>query len=288
MKEMERLKINYNWEIHVHATCNNGIWFTNKRRSFAVNYPETGNEDCAEAEQDSYWFQHRSKVICSLLRNIGLPSVLWEVGSGNGFMSASIEALGTKVVAIEPGEAGARAALARGIAHSICGLLEELDLPTSSIPMFGCFDVLEHVENPENLIKEMHRLLEPGGRIIVTVPGLPCLWSQVDEFAGHFRRYTPKALDNLFKRCNFQKVYSGYFMMSLVPAIYWLRTRPYRKGIRNSTEEIKKQGATELTGSDKKYLLQMLKYTLSLEHRLMNWIPLPYGSSVIGVYKIKS
>jgi len=52
------------------------------------------------------------------------------------------------------------------------GFLPEclFDIPDNSVDVVVCFETLEHVERPADLLKEFHRILTPGGRIISSVP----------------------------------------------------------------------------------------------------------------------
>lgn len=45
-----------------------------------------------------------------------------------------------------------------------------VDIPDNSVDVVVCFETLEHVEQPEDLLKEFHRILRPSGRIISSVP----------------------------------------------------------------------------------------------------------------------
>jgi SAM-dependent methyltransferase len=58
----------------------------------------------------------------------------------------------------------------------------------------GLFDVLEHVADDRACLRSLHRALVPGGRLYLTVPAHPWLWSEADRHAGHFRRYTRRSL----------------------------------------------------------------------------------------------
>ncbi len=55
----------------------------------------------------------------------------------------------------------------------------------------GAFDVLEHLDDDEQALREMHRATTVGGGLIVTVPQHRFLWSALDDYSHHRRRYTP-------------------------------------------------------------------------------------------------
>jgi len=57
-----------------------------------------------------------------------------------------------------------------------------------------CTEVLEHVPEPEPFIAELHRVLKPGGRAVVTLP-----WSARFHYQPYdYHRYTPSMLTRLF------------------------------------------------------------------------------------------
>jgi len=53
-----------------------------------------------------------------------------------------------------------------------------------------CFNVLEHIENDQDAVRNMTELLEPRGRLLLFVPALDALYTDLDRLAGHYRRYT--------------------------------------------------------------------------------------------------
>jgi SAM-dependent methyltransferase len=67
----------------------------------------------------------------------------------------------------------------------------------SALPSYDCvlaLDVIEHIDDDRQAMRELSRLSAPGGRLIVSVPALPELYSEFDEVQGHRRRYTAEAL----------------------------------------------------------------------------------------------
>jgi SAM-dependent methyltransferase len=70
-----------------------------------------------------------------------------------------------------------------------------IPLDSNSMGGFICTEVLEHVESPALLVAEMHRILKPGGRGLVTIP-----WSARYHYKPHdFQRLTPTSLQRLFE-----------------------------------------------------------------------------------------
>lgn len=55
-------------------------------------------------------------------------------------------------------------------------------------------NVLEHIEDDDLALRQMARLLKPGGVLIVEVPQGPALFDYYDEYLRHFRRYTKSEL----------------------------------------------------------------------------------------------
>lgn len=68
----------------------------------------------------------------------------------------------------------------------------------------GYFDVvfsvhvMEHIENDRAFVGQQLELLRPGGTLIILVPALQFLYSELDKNIGHFRRYTKSSIRALF------------------------------------------------------------------------------------------
>ena len=56
-----------------------------------ISYPEQANNIYAEIEPNSYWFNHRNKVIHQILNKYKQSGSFWDVGGGNGFVSMYLQ-----------------------------------------------------------------------------------------------------------------------------------------------------------------------------------------------------
>ena len=83
----------------------------------------------------------------------------------------------------------------------------------------GAFDVIEHIQNDKIVLKQIHAALKPGGYLFVTVPQHKWLWSAVDEYACHVRRYEATELHDAITSSGFKLVRSTSFITSLLPAM---------------------------------------------------------------------
>jgi SAM-dependent methyltransferase len=72
-------------------------------------------------------------------------------------------------------------------------------------------NVLEHIEDDFSELSRVYTALFPGGYLLIFVPALSWLYSELDRQIGHFRRYTKKNLVELTQRAGFSIVKACYF-----------------------------------------------------------------------------
>jgi len=198
-----------------------GLWISGS--AGAVSFPEGGHDECFQGEDASFWFHHRNRCLIELLRAFPPAGVLLEIGGGNGFVAQALIRAGYETVLLEPGPAGARNALARGVSTVACSTFEAAAFRDGSLPAAGMFDVLEHIEDDAAFLTQLHRAMAPSGRLYLTVPAYQALWSEADEYAGHFRRYTLSEIGSRLAAAGFAVEWASYFFAPLVVPIFLLR-----------------------------------------------------------------
>ena len=129
-------------------------------------------------------------------------------------------------------------------------------------------NVLEHVEDHVGALRAVASVVEPGGTVVMWVPGYEQLYGDFDRAVGHVRRYTPSTLSAAFVGAGLSPV--DVRPVNLLGGIaWWLTVR--RGGV----------------GAPNKRLVQtydrlVVPVTRLLERRITP----PFGQSVLGVARV--
>jgi len=89
------------------------------------------------------------------------------------------------------------------------------DVADNSLDLAFLMDVLEHEQDDRGSLQEALRKLKPGGRLVITVPAHPWLFSAHDVSLDHRRRYLRSHLHDLLRDLDTERVESFYFFTSL-------------------------------------------------------------------------
>ncbi|MGO4153370.1 class I SAM-dependent methyltransferase [Cupriavidus sp. YAF13] len=179
-------------------------------------------------EEGNFWFQSRNKLIEWALKKYfsGLESFL-EVGCGTGFVLSSVSRafpeahlVGSEIFADGLALAASRLKTADFVQMDARRVpyVDEFDV-------VAAFDVIEHIEEDETVLENLHRAIKPGGGLLITVPQHSWLWSAADSYACHVRRYSAQDLHEKLGRAGFDIVRSTSFTSLLLPAMLISRRR---------------------------------------------------------------
>jgi SAM-dependent methyltransferase len=201
---------------------------------------------------------------------------LLEVGCGTGFVLAG---LNRELPELElTGGELSRAGLATARRRLPDVRLYQMD--ARSIPFdrefdaVCAFDVLEHVNEDEAALRAMARAAVPDGGMILTVPQHPSLWSAVDEYSRHRRRYTRKELLGKLARVGMTVVRATSFVSLLLPAMAASRLRQKSVTAIDPLAEFRHPPRVDRT----------LERVMTLERSLIaHGVSLPIGGSLLVV-----
>ena len=174
----------------------------------------------AELDSRHWWYRARRAVLAAFIsREIKLPhdARILEIGCGTGHNVEMLDAFG-KVDAIEIDEAARSIAserLGRPVGHA--PLPELTGVARGSYDLVAILDVLEHVDADRAALESIAATLRPGGRILITVPAHPWMWSAHDVVNHHKRRYTRATLKKVIADAGLRLDTMSYFNSLLFP-----------------------------------------------------------------------
>lgn len=183
-------------------------------------------KELAELEAENFWFRGRNRLILWALHKYSpdLKSFL-EIGCGTGFVISAVskqfsEARLSGSEYLEEGLAYAR----QRLPSAEFTQMDARNIPyESALDAIGAFDVLEHIDEDEVVLQQICKALKPGGILFITVPQHRWLWSDVDDFACHVRRYSANELHQKVSKAGFEIIRSSSFVSTLLPAMYLSR-----------------------------------------------------------------
>jgi 2-polyprenyl-3-methyl-5-hydroxy-6-metoxy-1,4-benzoquinol methylase len=99
------------------------------------------------------------------------PARVLDIGCGSGVLLARMKSLGWQAEGVELDPDGVKAARARGVPVRE-GTLEQQAFPENHFDAVHSAHVIEHVYDPLSLLRECHRILKPGGRLVILTPNI--------------------------------------------------------------------------------------------------------------------
>jgi SAM-dependent methyltransferase len=237
----------------------------------------------ARIEGQHFWFTARRALIASvvrrIVRNFAPGYRVLEVGCGTGnVLSALKEASPAgQVFGLDRFLEGLVFARRNGAARLIQG---DAQRSPFGVPfeVIGAFDVLEHIPDDEEVLRDFYSLTKPGGSVVLTVPAYQWLWSDFDEMSHHQRRYSAAELEGKLCRAGFERVWVSPFMMTILPLV-WLHRRKRTAGAAEDPAAVLARETRLIP-----LVNGVLRAVLSMEARAVSrGVRLPFGTSLLAV-----
>lgn len=160
----------------------------------------TTAERVSREQSDNYVFQ-RSVLAYHKASEIISGNVL-EIGTGEGYGAEILAPHATRFITIDKTTPenlyqAANVEFAEAAVPPILAANNSFDYVVS-------FQVIEHIKRDFDFVREVHRVLKPGGKFIVTTPNAPM---SLTRNPWHVREYRPEELTNILE-CHFSSVES--------------------------------------------------------------------------------
>ncbi len=227
-----------------------------------------------DLESNHFWFRARSQLIIWALRKYCADLLsFFEVGCGTGYVLHKIAG------AFPSAKLHGSEIFTTALRHAATRLptVEFMQMDAREIPFIGefdaigAFDVLEHIEQDGRVLAQMHNALKKDGVMLLTVPQHAWLWSPVDDYSRHVRRYSVNGLHTKIKTAGFEILRSTSFVSLLLPVMMLSRMAK-----RKPTDQFDTKAELKLP-----WILNKLFYLLMLiEAFFIKWgWDLPVGGS---------
>jgi SAM-dependent methyltransferase len=230
-----------------------------------------------EVEGTHWWFAGRRRIIGGFVEEICREmkderARILDVGCGTG---ANLELLAQygDAEGVDISADALAFCRARGLEKVRLGAAETLPYEDGSFDLVTALDVVEHLDDDVAGLREMRRVLRPGGRALLFVPAFMFLWGVQDDVSHHRRRYTLKNLGRAVREAGFEVERSTYANISFFAPILAGRALMRATGIRPASEN--NINVSALNG--------LLGRILGAESTLLRHMNFPFGVSALCV-----
>ena len=240
-------------------------------------FPEEAFDELYDLESAHFWFNVRNSIIAVFIQKyISKSSKIVEFGCGTGFVSSYLKKLGYNPDCSDMSIQGLNYCKSRGSGRDYYQFNLYDPLFYDHYDCICAFDVIEHVNDDLLVLRNFYEALKYKGILFVTVPANHGLWSEADEIANHKRRYDALELQEKLESEGFRILRISYFMTLLYPILYM-----NRMVINRLFHKDKAQTSNELQIN--RFLNEVFYHVFKFESHLLNYIDLPFGSSLICV-----
>ena len=241
------------------------------------------SEDLTSMHEDAAGSDHpidrasRADAIGQLKREISSPApIILEVGCSSGFLLREMRAaipgamlIGSDFIS------GPLEALHRSMPD--LPLLQfdlvQCPLPSDSIDAVVALNVLEHIEDHQGALRQMFRILRPGGIAVIEVPAGPHLFDVYDKLLMHWRRYRLDELHELARQCGFEIRRASH--LGFIPYIPFARTKKRNQRYLKSAADVQQKVVVQSIQSSRTQ--RLLRYALAFETWMGRWVSYPVG-----------
>jgi SAM-dependent methyltransferase len=232
-------------------------------------------------EQSHWWYTGRRKILTEFVEDIcrrvtdRRPRIL-DVGCGTGANLLMLSKYG-EAEGVDISEDALAFCRERGLDKVRLGAGEELPYEDGTFDLVTALDVVEHMDDDLAGLREMRRVLRPGGRVLLFVPTFMFLWGLQDDVSNHRRRYRLPELRRVLEQAGFEIERTTYANITFFLPILVMRQVMRLTGVKADSEN--NINVTALNG--------VLGSMFGAESWILKRMNLPFGVSGLCVARVK-
>jgi SAM-dependent methyltransferase len=231
-----------------------------------------------KVESFHWWFFVRRRLLRGLLHSLDLPQEFSavDIGCGTGSNLRTLGSVGIyNVVGLDRSLYALSLAKKKVDLPFVSGDINNLPIRSNSVGLIIALDVLEHIDNDMNAIRELYQVLRKRGILILTVPAFNFLWGIQDVVTGHKRRYLREEIANKLREAGFEISRSSYFNFILFFPILMARRMIHLLGLKIASEN-------EINSP---LINFFFKAIFSMEVYVLKYFSFPFGVSIFCIAK---
>jgi 2-polyprenyl-3-methyl-5-hydroxy-6-metoxy-1,4-benzoquinol methylase len=229
-------------------------------------------ERYAELNRRHWWWRAREGYLLRLLTALRPPdgkARILDVGCGDGQLLDRLLPWGT-AEGLESDRTTLTHASARRKIH--VGPFDETFGTVGSFDFVLFLDVLEHLPEPVTALRRARALLAPGGKVVLSVPAFPSLWTSHDDMNHHHLRLTKRSL----------RAWADAAGLEVASARYLFWTVALGKVLQVQLERFRTP-ATTVPAIPPAPVNALAHLIAHLDLRVAGLVPMPFGSSLVAV-----
>ena len=168
-----------------------------------------------QLEETHWWFQGKKYIIKSIINGIDIPDGRYlDIGCGTGMF---LNEFGKDRIAygLDLSEQALSYCTKKGDAFLVRAFGNKLPFKEDVFSFVSLLDMVEHVDNDLELLKEVNRVCKSGAIVVITVPAFNFLWGTHDVSHYHKRRYKRNQLRDICLSAGFlleRLTYTNFFI----------------------------------------------------------------------------
>lgn len=231
----------------------------------------------AELDTTHWWYVARRRILAALIeREVRLPpeASILEIGCGTGHNLGMLGRYG-ELDAVELDD-DARALASTRLGRPVrAGKLPEIaDEIGKTFDLVTLLDVLEHIPGDSQALAAIVRLMKPDGKLLLTIPANPWMWSAHDTVHHHHRRYRKRDISRLAREAGLEIDLLSHFNSLLYPPIAAVRLLGKLIGKEESDDRMPAVLVNRL-----------LSGLFGFESRLIGKVRFPFGVSLVAILR---